>query len=43
MGGNAVSEAGEVVGPTEEDLFALKWVDQRVNILRAFLFVWGDD
>ena len=38
-----MSEAGEVVGLTEEDPFALKWVDQRVNILRAFLFVWGDD
>ena len=38
-----MSEAGEVVGPTEEDPFALKWVDQRANILRAFLFVWGDD
>ena len=28
---------------TEEDPFALIWADQRVNILRAFLFVWGDD
>ena len=43
ISGGVVSEAGEVVGPTEEDPFALKWVDQRANILRAFLFVWGDD
>ena len=43
MGGDTVSETEEVVGLMEEDPFALKWADQRENIVRAFLFVWGDD
>ena len=37
-------KAAEVpAGPSEQDPFALKWADQRANILRGFLFVWGDD
>ena len=43
MGGDAPSGADDVGGPTEVDPFALKWADQRANILRAFLFMRGDD
>ena len=43
MGGDGASETDDVGGPTEEDPFALKWADQRANILRAFLFMRGDD
>ena len=45
MGGSdAGGKAAEVpAGPSDEDPFALQWADQRPNILRGFLFVWGDD
>ena len=45
MGGSdAGGKAAEVpAGLSDEDPFALQWADQRPNILRGFLFVWGDD
>ena len=43
MGGEESSKVvDEVNGPTKEGPFALIWADQRMSILRAFLFVWGD-
>ena len=43
MGDEAVCEAEDVMGLTEEDPFVLKWADQHTNILRMFLFMQGDD
>ena len=43
MGGDGPSASADIMGPTDEGPFALKWDDQRVNILRAFLFMRGDD
>ena len=43
MGGDGPSASADIRGPTDENPFALKWDDQRANILRAFLFMRGDD
>ena len=46
-GAMSVSAADETVrmdsGPSEVDPFAREWAEERQNILRAFLFVQGDD